>query len=95
VLDGSCSALLPHTLVDAWLLETTLAVAADVRPAARRALQSALALAQPLDALRPFAQAGPGVRELLVHQLGASEPRMPLRSGYWPRGRAARTGAPR
>jgi LuxR family maltose regulon positive regulatory protein len=71
VLDGSCSALLPHTLVDAWLLETTLAMAADERPAARRALQSALALAQPLDALRPFTHAGPGVRELLVHQLGS------------------------
>jgi LuxR family transcriptional regulator, maltose regulon positive regulatory protein len=71
VLDGSTPALLPHTLVDAWLLETTLAVAADERPAARRALQSALALAEPLDALRPFVHAGPGVRELLVHQLGS------------------------
>ena len=71
VLDDTTPALLPHTLVDAWLLETTLAVAADERPAARRALQSALALAEPLDALRPFAQAGPSVRELLVHQLGS------------------------
>jgi LuxR family maltose regulon positive regulatory protein len=71
VLDGSAPALVPHTLVDAWLLETTIAVAADERPAARRALQSALALAEPLDAIRPFAQTGPGVRELLVHQLGS------------------------
>jgi LuxR family maltose regulon positive regulatory protein len=71
VLDGSCPALLPHTLVDAWLLETTLAMAAGERPAARRALQSALALAQPLDALRPFTHAEPRVRELLVHQLGS------------------------
>jgi LuxR family maltose regulon positive regulatory protein len=71
VLDGSTPALLPGTLVDAWLLETTLAVAADERPAARRALQSALSVAEPLDALRPFTQAGPGVRELLVHQLGS------------------------
>jgi LuxR family maltose regulon positive regulatory protein len=71
VLDGSTPMLLPHTLVDAWLLETTLSVAADERPAARRALQSALAVAEPLDGLRPFAQAGPGVRELLVHQLGS------------------------
>jgi LuxR family maltose regulon positive regulatory protein len=71
VLDGSCPPLLPHTLVDAWLLETTLAVAAGERPAARRALQSALAVAEPLDALRPFAQAGPSVRELLVHQHGS------------------------
>ena len=71
MLDGSTPALLPHTLVEAWLLETTLAVAADERPAARRALQSALALAEPLDALRPFVHAGPSVRELLVHQLGS------------------------
>ena len=71
VLDGSTPALLPHTLVDAWLLETTIAVAADERPAARRALQTALALAEPLDALRPFVQAGPGVRELLVHHHGS------------------------
>ena len=71
VLHGATPALLPHTLVEAWLLETTLAMAADERPAARRALQTALALAEPLDALRPFAHAGPGVRELLVHQLGS------------------------
>ena len=71
VLDATTPALLPHTPVDAWLLETTLAMAADERPAARRALQTALALAEPLDALRPFTHAGPGVRELLVHQLGS------------------------
>ena len=71
VLDGSTPALLPHTLVDAWLLETTLAMATDERPAAGRALQTALALAEPLDALRPFAHAGPRVRELLVHQHGS------------------------
>ena len=74
VLDDSTPALLPHTLVEAWLLETTLAVAANERPAARRALQCALAVAEPLDALRPFAQAGPSVRELLVHQLGSFGP---------------------
>jgi len=71
VLDDTTPALLPHTRVDAWLLETTLAMTAGERPAARRALQAALALAEPLDALRPFTQAGPGVRELLVHQLGS------------------------
>jgi LuxR family maltose regulon positive regulatory protein len=71
ILAGTTPALLPHTLVDAWLLETTLAITADERPTARRALQTALALAEPLDALRPFVQAGPSVRELLVHQLGS------------------------
>jgi LuxR family maltose regulon positive regulatory protein len=71
VLDGTTPALLPHTLVDTWLLETTLAITAHERPTARRALQTALALAEPLDARRPFTHAGPGVRELLVHQLGS------------------------
>ena len=64
-------ALVSHTMVDSWLLETSIAVVVGERPAARRALQTALALAEPLLALRPFAQAGPGVRELLVHQHGS------------------------
>jgi LuxR family transcriptional regulator, maltose regulon positive regulatory protein len=71
VLEGAVTALLPQTMVDAWLLETTLAYAGGERPAARRALQSALAVAEPLDALRPFTHAGPGIRELLVHQHGS------------------------
>ena len=71
VLDGSTPALLPHTVVEGWLLETSIAAAADERPAARHALQTALALAEPLDALRPFIQAGPHVRELLMHQRGS------------------------
>ena len=37
----------------------------------RRGGRNALALAEPLDALRPFTHAGPRVRELLVHQLGS------------------------
>jgi LuxR family transcriptional regulator, maltose regulon positive regulatory protein len=76
VLEGSVPALVSHTAVDGWLLETSIAVVVGERPAARRALGTALALAEPLLALRPFAQARPGVRELLVHQhgsFGASE----------------------
>jgi len=71
VLDGSAPALLPHTVVEGWLLETSIAASAGERPAARHALQSALALAEPLGALRPFTQAHPNVRELLVHQHGS------------------------
>ena len=71
VLDGSTPALLPHTVVEGWLLETSIAAIAGERPAARHALQAALALAEPLDALRPFTQAHPNVRELLVHQHGS------------------------
>ena len=48
-----------------------LAALAGERPAARRALQTALELAEPLDALRPFARAGPVVRELLASQFGS------------------------
>jgi LuxR family maltose regulon positive regulatory protein len=76
VLERPESTVLPQTMVDAWLLETSIAVAAGERPAARRALQAALAVAEPIDALRPFAQAGAGIREMLVHQhgsFGASE----------------------
>jgi LuxR family maltose regulon positive regulatory protein len=71
VLDGSTAVLLPTTVVDAWLLETAIAASASERPAARHALRNALALAEPLDAIRPFALAEPGVRELLVHQHGS------------------------
>jgi LuxR family maltose regulon positive regulatory protein len=71
VLDGSAPALLPHTVVEGWLLETSIAVTAGERPAARHALQTAMALAEPLDALRPFTQAGPNIPELLVHQRGS------------------------
>jgi LuxR family maltose regulon positive regulatory protein len=71
VLNGSARTLLPSTVVDAWLLETSIAVTAGERPAARRALQTALAVAEPLDAIRPFALAEPSVRELLVHQHGS------------------------
>jgi LuxR family maltose regulon positive regulatory protein len=71
VLDGSVPALLPHTLVEALLLETALALAAGDRPAARRALRAALAAAEPIDALRPFSQAGPSVHALLALQHGS------------------------
>ncbi len=42
------------------------------RPGARHALQAALVRAEPLDALRPFALAGVGLRVLLVDQLGGA-----------------------
>ncbi len=71
VLDGSLPALLPHTVIEGWLLETSIAVTAGERPAARHALQTALALAEALDAPRPFTQAGPNIPELLVHQRGS------------------------
>ena len=71
VLDGSVPALLPHTRVEAFLLETALTLAVDERPAARRALQAALAAAEPLDALRPFTHAEPSIHALLALQHGS------------------------
>jgi LuxR family maltose regulon positive regulatory protein len=71
VLDGSLPTLLPHTLVEALLLETALALAVDERPAARRALQAALAAAEPLDALRPFTHAETSIHALLALQHGS------------------------
>ncbi|GAA1209027.1 LuxR C-terminal-related transcriptional regulator [Pseudonocardia alaniniphila] len=71
VLEGAATMVLPQTVVEAWLLEASLAVTAGKRSAARAALRRALAVAEPLDALRPFAYAGPNIRELLVHQRGS------------------------
>jgi hypothetical protein len=59
-----------HTKIDAWLLEATLLAAADGWHRARNAVSKALALAEPLSALRPFPHAGPAVRDLLVKGTG-------------------------
>ena len=72
LLDGSMSPALPSTLVEAWLVEVWGALRSNDRPAARQALQTALELAEPMEALRPFALAGQGLRVLLVDQLGGS-----------------------
>ncbi|MGZ4539733.1 MAG: AAA family ATPase [Blastococcus sp.] len=70
LLDGTDRPVLPSTVVEAWLLEAWAGLRMGNRPAARHAVQTALALAEPLDALRPFALAGQGVRTLIVDQLG-------------------------
>ena len=95
VLDRSVPALLPHTLVEAFLLETALALAVDEPPAARRALQAALAAAAPLDALRPFTQAEPTVRALLAVQHRSSGPTGRLRTACAGRGYRWGAGAQR
>jgi LuxR family maltose regulon positive regulatory protein len=71
VLEGTEPALLPHTPVEAWLLEAGLCLTAGERAAARHALLTSLDLARPIDAVRPFAMAGPQVRALLVSQQGS------------------------
>jgi LuxR family maltose regulon positive regulatory protein len=72
LLDGGVLTSLPSTLVEAWLVEVWAALRLGDRPAARQALQAALDLAEPMDALRPFALAGQGLRVLLVDQLGGA-----------------------
>jgi LuxR family maltose regulon positive regulatory protein len=67
--------VLPTTAVEAWLLEARAALAMGKRQRARTALHTALTIAEPLDALRPFALTGPTVGALLVDQLGLIEDR--------------------
>jgi LuxR family maltose regulon positive regulatory protein len=72
LLTGDPKPILRSTIVEAWLIEVWGALRLGDRPAARHALQAALVRAEPLDALRPFALAGQGLRVLLVDQLGGA-----------------------
>jgi LuxR family transcriptional regulator, maltose regulon positive regulatory protein len=66
ILRGTAIVVLPHTLVEAHLVEATLAVRAGDPPEGRRALEAALAGAEPLDLLWPFALGGSEVGALLA-----------------------------
>jgi LuxR family maltose regulon positive regulatory protein len=70
VLGGHQPVLDPITQVEGWLLESALAIRAGERTKARRALGAALVLAEPVALIRPFEQADPSVRQLLVDQIG-------------------------
>jgi len=72
LLSGQVRPILPSTVVEAWLVEVWAHLRLGRRSTARRALQAALACAEPLDVLRPFALAGQVVRVLLVDQLGGN-----------------------
>lgn len=74
VVDGVLPVLVPLTRLEARLLETALALAADERTHARTALATALALAEPAELIRPFEHAPPAVRQLLVDQIGGFGP---------------------
>jgi LuxR family maltose regulon positive regulatory protein len=58
--------LLPHTVVEALLLETEAALQADDLLAGRAVLEAALAQAEILGVVRPVALAGPRTQELLT-----------------------------
>ena len=72
VLDGTVTSVLPHTVVEALLVEASARVRRGEVQAARTALRTALALAKPLDVLRPFATAESPARALLDRQLHRS-----------------------
>jgi len=58
--------LLPHTVVEAHLLDAEAALQAGDRPAGRAALEAAWARAETIGVVRPFALAGPCTQELLT-----------------------------
>jgi LuxR family maltose regulon positive regulatory protein len=57
--------VLPYTVVESLLVEAEAALQAGEQEAGRSALDLALQKAEPLDAVRPFAFAGPRTLELL------------------------------
>jgi LuxR family maltose regulon positive regulatory protein len=58
------------TQLEARLLEAAAAIRAGERTRARAALSTALRLAEPVRLIRPFEQADPALRQLLVDQIG-------------------------
>jgi LuxR family maltose regulon positive regulatory protein len=70
VLADAPAALLPLTGVESRLADVAVAIAADERTRARRALADALAMAEPAGLVRPFAYVTAAVRQLLVDQIG-------------------------
>jgi LuxR family maltose regulon positive regulatory protein len=70
VLRGTLSTTVPGTLVDAWVLEATVLNREGSAQQAHDALRKALAAAEPLQALRPFVNAGHQVRDLLARGVG-------------------------
>ncbi|HYN66708.1 MAG TPA: LuxR C-terminal-related transcriptional regulator [Ornithinibacter sp.] len=65
VLSGGLTPIRSTALVSAWLLEALLAERSERRPAATEALQTALQVAAPAGASRPFFDAGAEVHAML------------------------------
>ena len=87
--------LLPHVVVEAQLVQATVDVRAGDVAAARRCLRAALAIAGPLDLVRPFVQAGEEVGELLAEHQDRDEPfAARVRAAHRHRRRAPRERAP-
>jgi LuxR family maltose regulon positive regulatory protein len=70
VLTGSTPAVLPWSLIEAWLLSTEISVNDGAAAGARRSLEHALAVARDLDVPYPVVVAVPEVIDLLTARLG-------------------------
>ncbi len=70
VLRGEAPTVAATTIVDVWVLEATLLDREDNTQQAHEALRKALAAAEPLQALRPFFNAGKPIRDLLARSAG-------------------------
>lgn len=70
LLRGFVRPLLPWSTVEAWLLETEIALRTTQSTQACRALRRALSVAAPMNALYPVVFAAPDVIEMLTGQLG-------------------------
>ena len=66
VVERSTSILLPQTVVEAHLVDAETALLAGDEVSGRAALESALAEAEPIGLVRPFALAGPRTQDLLT-----------------------------
>ncbi|WP_186763290.1 LuxR C-terminal-related transcriptional regulator [Lentzea tibetensis] len=70
ILTGELRAVVANTVVDAWLVEATLVDRAGSAQQAHHAICQALAAAEPIDAIRPFLNAGKPIRDLLARGAG-------------------------
>jgi LuxR family maltose regulon positive regulatory protein len=70
LLDGAVTAALPWSIIEAWLVETAVALHEEQDVRARRALKRALSLAESMDVLYPLVSAELEVIEALTWELG-------------------------
>lgn len=74
LLDGAVAAVLPWSIIEAWVLRTVVALREGHEPRARKALERALSIAEPLGVLYPLVCAAPEVIHLLTQRLGKLGP---------------------
>lgn len=70
LLDGAVTAILPWSIIEAWVLQAVVASREGHDPRARKALERALSIAEPLGVLYPLVCAAPEVIRMLTQRLG-------------------------